>query len=309
MNKVTASAPGKLLLFGDHAVVYGHPCIVTAVDQRVYVTVTKKNDEYLEVVAPDVHAETYHKKLSELGKGDIPKSVSFIEHLYKRFVEKFPKMRGDTIETKSEFAATYGFGSSSAVMVTLACAVVSLYELELNQKEIFDLCYQAVLDVQGIGSGFDIASAIWGCTIYYVKPAETVLKLRITELPIIVSYTGIKADTVSLIKEVAKLRDENPGKIERVFNEESEVVNESKVALEAHNWPKVGELMKKNQALLRELNVSSDALENLIYASENAGALGAKLSGAGGGDCMLAVVSHEKKTDIENAISKAGGTI
>ncbi len=309
MSKLTASAPGKLLLFGDHAVVYGYPCIVTAVDQRMYVTVESTESEFLEVCALDVHTPSYRKKLHELGKNEVPKSVAFVEHVYKRFLEKFPHLRGVVITSRSDFSATYGFGSSSAVTVAMACAVNERYQLKLSPKEIFDLCYEAVLDVQGVGSGFDVAAAIWGGTLYYVKPASVVTPLHIPQLPIVVGYTGVKADTVSLIKKVYEMQQTYPEKVTQIFIQIGNIVNEAKLALETQQWAVVGELMKKNQVYLRELGVATALLDRLIFSTEQAGAFGAKLSGAGGGDCMLALTSPDYHDEVEHAIHDAGGSV
>ncbi len=307
MNEITASAPGKLLLFGDHAVVYGHPCLVTAVDQRMYVTVKKNGVDILHLDAPDLGLTAYSKTIADLGTKDLPKGVSFIEHLYKRFLEKYPQEEGINVTTRSDFSSQFGFGSSSAVTVAFAKSLTTLYNIDLTNEELFDLCYKAVLDVQGVGSGFDIASAIWGGTIYYVKPAKMVKQLDIDHIPLVVGYTGIKADTPTLVRMVESTRKDSPEKIDGIFNQMEEIVDAAFEAIEKRDWPKTGELMKQNQQLLRQLSVSSVKLEDLISATEKVGALGAKLSGAGGGDCMLALAEKGKEEAVESAITHAGG--
>ncbi len=305
MQNISASAPGKLLLFGDHAVVYGKPCIVTAVDQRLYVTVQKNGVNVFHLEAPDLGLTAYSKTIQDLGKKELPKSVAFIEMCYKRFLEKFPQKEGIVVMTKSDFSVLFGFGSSSAVTVAFAKALSTLYGLTLSSNELFDLCYRAVLDVQGVGSGFDIAAAIWGGTIYYVKPAKTVKKLDCPNLPIVVGYTGIKADTPTLVRMVENVYRQQPEKISTIFNQIAVIVDCAFEALQKKDWKKVGVLMNENQVLLRQLQVSGVKLEQLIDASISAGAYGAKLSGAGGGDCMIALT--EKSKAVAGAIEKAGG--
>lgn len=311
MNQVSASAPGKLLLFGEHAVVHGHPCIVTAVDQRITATVRKNGVDVFHLDAPDLGLIAYSKTLSDLGKKELPKSVAFIEMLYKRFLEKFPQKEGIVVTTHSEFSHEFGFGSSSAVTVAFAKALTTLYELELSKHELFELCYQAVIDVQGVGSGFDIAAAIWGGTMYYVSPAKVVKPLggKNFELPLVVGYTGIKADTPTLIRLVQTQLKSEPERVTAKFEAIHELVDQAQDAILAKDWKTVGELMTKNQEILRGLNVSGVKLDELITTSLQSGAYGAKLSGAGGGDCMIAVVPEEKRDTIENEISDHGGRV
>ena len=306
---ICASAPGKLLLFGEHSVVYGHPSIVTAVDQRISVCVKQNGIDAFHLNAPDLGLTSYTKKISDLGTKDLPKAVRFVEMLYKRFLEKHPQKEGIVVSTSSQFKSTFGFGSSSAVTVAFAKALTTLYQIDLTQKQLFDLCYQAVIDVQGVGSGFDIAAAIWGGTLYYVSPGKVVDQIPISNLTITVGYTGIKADTPTLVRIVASKKQKHPDQIKNTFEQISQIVDQGKLAIQNQNWNQVGKLMTQNQALLETLEVSSLELDNLITSSRQAGSPGAKLSGAGGGDCMLAIHTPETKQKIASAIKTAGGQV
>lgn len=301
---LTASAPGKLLLFGDHAVVYGFPCIVTAVDQRITVRVELQTEPALVVHAQDVEIHGYIKKNSEIGEGEIPKSVAFIESLYKIFLKKYPQTTGINVTSQSQFSAKFGFGSSSAVTVAFAKALAHLYGITLDNQQLFELCYQTILRVQGVGSGFDIAAAIWGGTLYYVTPAKVVRQLDVRDWPLVVGYTGIKADTATLIKMVA----ENPERMS-IFTELGSLTEKATLTIKQKNWQEVGNLMKHSQELLRQLHVSSPRLETLITSAEDAGSFGAKLSGAGGGDCMIAVVDENLRQNVIHNIENSGGQV
>jgi len=309
MKKVTASAPGKLMLMGEHSVVYGHPCIVTAVDQRLKVTVTRNGEDIFYLEAPNLDLTTYSKTIDDLGKKPLPKSVRFIETLYKNFLQKHPQDTSIHVTTNSEFSSYVGFGSSSAVTVAFAKALTEMYGIHLTKKELFDLCYETVIEVQGVGSGFDLAAAIWGGTIYYVTPAKEIEELDFSSASLIVGYTGIKADTPTLVRMVRGLKQENPGKINQIFNKISVLVEQGREAIKDHEWAKLGELMNKNQDLLRKIQVSTKELEDLIGSANKAGALGAKLSGAGGGDCMLALVDKDNQEQIKQAINQSGEVI
>lgn len=308
MNQVTTSAPGKLILYGDHSAVYGYPCVVTAVDQRLSISVTKTSLQELRVTAPDVQIDNYVKSHTQLGVSPVPRAVSFIENLYHIFLSKYPQTTGIAVTTHSQFSQLFGFGSSSAVTVGLAAALNELYQLNLSKKALFDLCYEAVLAVQGVGSGFDLAAAIWGGTIYFTKGAQIVTPLAVKNLPLVIGYTGIKADTSILINKVKKLYQTQPDRVKRIFEEMAALVNGATHSLEAQDFMQAGKIMNQAQALLSQLGVSSQKLDTMNSAAITAGAWGAKLSGAGVGDCMIALADPHKHAQIAEAITAAGGT-
>jgi len=310
LNKVEISAPGKLMLFGEHAVVYGSPCIVTAVDQRIKVSAAIDSGQSLEIEAPDVGLSDCLLGIDNLkDNNDLPKGARFVAAAVGNFFDRFGIRSGLKIETLSDFSSEFGFGSSSAVTVGVMKALSELFGVELKDQELFNLSYKTVLDVQGVGSGFDLAAAIWGGTLWFVGGGKTILPLKIEEVPVVVGYTGIKADTSTLVRQVAETKKEHEGVITGIFETISLGVQEAKIALEKGNWPRAGELMNINQGLLEALGVNTRELSSLIYACREAGAFGAKLSGAGGGDCMIALVDDQIKTRVEEAITKAGGRV
>ncbi len=309
LSKVTASAPGKLMFTGSYAVVHGYPAIVTAVDQRLTVVVEKNGKDTFHLFAPDLGLNAYSKTIDDLGKKDLPKAVRFIEILYKKFLEKYPQSEGINVTTKSDFSSSFGFGSSSAVTVAFAKALTTLYGINYSDRELFQMCYETIIDVQGVGSGFDIAAAIWGGTLFYVSPAKVVETLKIDNLPLVVGYTGIKADTPTLVRMVNSKLNNNKQEIEKIFSASEKITNKLKNSLVAGDWVESGQLFNEHQSYMRDLGVSSLELENLVEASLSAGAMGATLSGAGGGDCMVALVDEEKRPLVEEAIKGAGGEV
>ncbi|KKR90627.1 MAG: Mevalonate kinase [Candidatus Woesebacteria bacterium GW2011_GWD1_41_12] len=308
-SNVLVSAPGKLMLFGEHAVLYGNPCIVTAVDQRVYVNVEKVGGESIKINAPELKIDNYSIKVSDLGGVDYPKEVKFVLKAIEVFFKKYKIVSGLKIDTKSDFSSLFGFGSSSAVTVCMVKALSKIFDIEVDNKSLFDICFKVVLEVQGVGSGFDIAAAVWGGTIYFVRGGKVIKPLKISRLPLVVGYTGIKADTTTLVQKVAKLYKSHEKKIGEIFASIRVIVEKAKIALENTDYLKLGELMDENQKLLEDLSISSIELGSLTKAARRAGALGAKLSGAGGGDCMVALANKSKTAKIREAIEKSGGVI
>lgn len=309
MNKVIVSAPGKLMLFGEHVVVYNHPCLVTAVDQRIRLEAELIDRPQFELEASDVEISNYKKPISELGEGDIPKGAQFVEIAVKNIYEKFGLSKGLRVITTSEFSSKFGFGSSSASTVCVIKALSELFDLKLSDREIFDLAYKTVLDIQGKGSGFDAAAAVYGGTIYFVTGGKVIEPLQINSLPLIIGYSGIKADTVTLINKVKEKANKEPQVVGNIYNEIESVVEKAKPAVVSQNWQEVGNLMNENQKLLVDLGVSIERLDAMISSAINAGAYGAKLSGAGGGDCMIALGPKEKREEIRKGIEQAGGEV
>ena len=305
---IKASAPGKLMLFGEHAVVYNKPCIVAAVDHRIGVSLEKREDRKIILNAPDINFKNYVALIDDLAKSH-PKKVRFVLTSVFNFFEKYKIKSGLDIETKSEFSDRIGLGSSSAVVVSTIKALSELFEIEVGKKEIFDLAYKTVLDIQGVGSGFDVAAAIYGGFLLFVKGGKTIKSIKTEKIPLVVGYTGIKADTSTLVKRVSERLKENPKSINKIFEEIEGIVNLAEIEMENQNWEKIGKLMNLNQDLLRNLEISSKELENLIRAALKSGAYGAKLSGAGGGDCMIAVTCKEEQDRVKKEIERVGGKI
>jgi len=316
---IKVSAPGKLMLFGEHAVVHGKPCIVSAVDARMRVFLKKRKDNKIFLNSPDLNLKNYFISIDDLDK-PTEKEVRFVLTAIKNFFEKYKVKRGLPplpkfwcggleIKTKSEFSMEYGLGSSSAVTVATIKALSEFFEIKMENKELFDLAYKTILDIQGVGSGFDLAAAIYGGILYFVTGGKLIEKIKVKNIPLVIGYSGEKADTPSLVKMVNEKLKENPKKINKIFDEIEEIVNSARIEIENKNWKEVGKLMNLNQDLLRKLGVSSEKLENLIKAALDSGAYGAKLSGAGGGDCMIAIVNKKNRKNVEMAIEKVGGKI
>ncbi len=297
------------MLLGEHAVVYNKPCIVTAVNQRMKVTAELLKSQDFQLEAKDVKVTRYKKVLSEIGKGDIPKGAQFVEIALKNIISTHPLASGIRISTTSEFSSQFGFGSSSASTVCTIKALSELLDLRLSAKDIFDISFKTVLDIQGKGSGFDVAAGIYGGTLYFITGGKTIEPLPIKKLPLIVGYSGIKADTVMLIHHVKEKADKYPQIIDSLYTNITYLVESAKISLMTNDMQTLGEMMNFNQGYLEALGVSSQKLSSMIYGARSKGAYGAKLSGAGGGDCMIALSSDEKKRDVEAGITQFEGEI
>ena len=285
--KITESASGKVVLFGEHAVVYGHPSIVAAIDKRLFVTITSRHSGSSRI------SERYDNRFIQ-SACDIFKSTFNVD---------FDEIR---IQTRSEFEGISGLGSSGAVTVALIKALSRFFKIPLTQKELFDLCYQAVKKVQPKGSGIDIAAAVYGGVLLYKNKLVCPVGLSVNNLfsQLLVCSTGIKADSEKLLDTVSRFKNK-----EIVFDQMDNITNQAVVALEKNDWQQVGELMNQQHALLQTMGVSSEKIEKLVSSARASGTYGAKLSGGGGGDCIIVLVSPDKKEQVRESLIQNGGIL
>lgn len=287
---VTVKAPGKLMLMGEHAVVYGYPCLVTAIDKYLTVKIQKldKQDDFL----------------------DLPWGVDdrIVRETLSLFRRKYQVKQRIFLKTESSLTG-YGLGSSSATIVATFTALCLLFSIKLAKKELFDLSFQVILSIQKRASGFDLASAIYGGTIIFNGKSKKVEHLTDQPLPLIVVYTGTKGDTQTMIDKVADLRKKQTQFSKNVFSQIGKLVEKGRVSLEKKDWRLLGEYFNQSQLLLKSLGISTRKIDRFIEVILETGAYGTKLSGAGGGDCIIALISDKNRIDVVNALKKAGGKV
>lgn len=289
-NKVTVKAPGKLMILGEHAVLYGYSSLATTVDKYLTVEASLTEGGEDEIITP--------------GSSD----QIFIKQALAYFRQVTEKGKYFRIKTESKITG-YGLGSSSATVVATMKALNYLYQIKLTDQRLFEICFQIVLSVQKRASGFDVASCIYGGNIKFSGQSKKTEKISSNPLPLSVIFTGVKADTKIMIEKMAETRSKNPQKTEEIFTEMEHIVSGGQQAILEKNWQALGKLMNKNQILLKELGVSTSGIDKLVEVALKNGAYGAKLSGAGGGDCIIVVSEGHKKSKIEDALKKTGGEI
>ena len=303
--RVFASAPGKLVLFGDHAVVHGYPGIVTAVDRRYQVTASTVVDAVLQIqTSRDRLHELPYDALPVTQDPDIAYVVAAINQLHSRNRLE----RGLRLVTAGP-CRSLGLGSSSAISVAALAAAARLFRLDLSPNNLYQMARAAVLDVQGTGSGLDVAAAVYGGTCYLERSGEIPAMLSVERLPLVIGYSGSKAGTVDLVQEVAALRSRHPDLVEPVLATIGRICIRARACLEEGRWCDLGALTNINQGLLEALGISTAKLAGLVYAARSAQAWGAKLSGAGGGDCMFAWADDSRRADVIDRLEAAGGEV
>jgi mevalonate kinase len=294
---VTASAPGKVYLFGEHAVVYGEPAVPCAIQRRATVTAERREDglrvhlddltldgftvEYDATVddRPDVDVAD---ELVEAGIGYVNEAVD-----HARDVAGEPDA-GFELTVESDIPLGGGLGSSAAVVVATIRAAASELGTDLAPAEIADRAYQVEHAVQdGQASRADtFCSAMGGAVRVEGDDCRTIED--VPTLPFVIGYDGGAGDTGALVAGVRSLREEYDFAADTV-RAIGDVVRNGEAALRAGDIDEVGRLMNVNHGLLSALGVSSRSLDSMVWAARDAEALGAKLTGAGGGGCIVAL--------------------
>ncbi|WP_232685894.1 mevalonate kinase [Halobacterium zhouii] len=304
----TSSAPGKVYLFGEHAVVYGEPAVPCAIERRARVTVTERDDDRLRVDASDLSIEgftvEYGGSTDERPAVDVPPSLLEAATGYVDSAVAQARAAADRpdagfdVEIESEIPLGAGLGSSAAVAVAGIDAATRELGVDLDAREVADRAYRVEHEVQdGEASRADtFCSAMGGAVRVEGDDCST---LDAPDLPFVVGYDGTGHDTGELVAGVRALREEYGFAADTVAAI-GDLVREGERALEAGDVEELGRLMNFNHGLLSALDVSARTLENMVWAARDGGALGAKLTGAGGGGSIVALDDGD---GVETALS------
>jgi len=308
---VVASAPAKIILFGEHFVVYGEPAIVLAIDRRAYATVDFSDDKSLQVKSSNLKLKGFFKDgMFKVEQGDAREARSRFEPVrlaVEKVLAKYGANVGLNVEINSTVPVAAGLGSSAAVVAAVTAGVGALLKVKMSKEDVFAIALEAEKTVHGTPSGVDPAIATYGGSILFqtdtgFKPLEVK-----AQIPLVIGDTGVERYTRIQVEKVRKIADNYPQVMEPLRKAAREIVLRGIDALKENDLDTLGELMNINQALLYGIGVSDESLEWLINAARKAGALGAKLTGAGGGGCMIALANDAKLGTVQDAIMRAGG--
>jgi len=314
--RVTVSVPGKVSLFGEHAVVYGEPALVAAIGKRLTVSVEGRSDRLIKISAMDLQvpgvvltfSEESPELIVETDYGKIVGAVGYVRKAIEIASECLGKRGGVNVTIRSEMPVGAGLGTSAAVAVGTVAAYALLMEEELPLGEIARLAHQTELAVQGLASPMDTSVATYG-GVLYIRPSaqQTIEKLPITcPLPMVVGYSEREFRTSDLVKKVRALREAYPDIISPTLQSIGRISERAKGALASGDLDSLGRLMNINHGLLDSLGVSSKSLNDMVYSARFAGAIGSKMTGGGGGGCMIALCP-DREVEVSTAIRIVGG--
>lgn len=308
----TTSAPGKVYLFGEHAVVYGEPAIPCAIDLRARVQAEARSDERVRLAAQDLSLDgftvEYRGDRDAQPDVDVPDNLveaavgyvdGAIEHA--RDLADEPE-RGLNLTIESDIPLGAGLGSSAAVTVAAIDAVAREFGAGPSVETVADRAFQVEATVQeGRASRADtFCSAMGGAVRVEGDDCQT---LGAPDIPFVLGYDGGAGDTGMLVEGVRQLK-ESYAFAESTIGAIGALVERGEAALAEGDFDEVGRLMNFNHGLLTALGVSSRTLDDMVWAARDAGASGAKLTGAGGGGCIVALADDASVTTaLEHAPS------
>ncbi|MHA1836289.1 MAG: mevalonate kinase [Candidatus Odinarchaeia archaeon] len=306
MKEITASAPAKCILTGEHSVVYGKPALVVALDLRAYVKATFNDKNKIIIEAKQFQKKTI---LPLKFSGDMRIIDEVIKPIYFAVLETFNMFnttRGLTISINSNIPPSAGLGSSAAVSVATVKAVSEILGHSLKKEQISEIAFKSERIVHGNPSGIDNTIVAQGGGLIYEKGKFEKLKIP-KDMNIIIGDTLKRRNTGVLVEKVRENYVKYTEVFENILEAMGKITLEARKHLEENKIPELGELMNINQGLLKALGVSNTEIENLIDATLKNGALGAKLTGAGGGGCIVALANKDKIESIMESINTSGG--
>ncbi len=299
---VSASAPAKIILFGEHAVVYGQPAIAVPLpDLRAEATAEPgEPGSGLRIIAADLDQALPVDISSELVDNALTLTARL---LLRRFALPAPDLR---VTLRSQIPIASGLGSGAAVSAALARGLAAQLGLPLDNAALSELVYEVERVHHGTPSGIDNTVVVYEQPVYFVR-GRPVERLKIgAPFQVVVGDTGHSSLTRLTIGAVRELVERSPDIIHPILDQIGALVDEARAAIESGQAAALGPLMIRNHALLQMLTVSSPELDNLVQAALDAGALGAKLSGGGRGGNMIALVTPETRAAVEASLSRAG---
>ncbi len=304
ISTIKVSAPGSIMLMGEHAVLYGYRAIACAVDKYMQVSLQPRQDR--DVVIHSALSE-YQSNLDQLEPDD---QLTFVLYAVRQVSEELEF--GFELTITSEFSHTVGLGSSAAVTAAVVAALAAYVGEVLDKAALFERALAVVHGVQGRGSGTDLAASVYGGLIAYTVEPRQVESLPGLP-PISLVYTGYKTRTPDVLAIVADKAAHQPDIYQSLYQLMHTVSTKAEAAINLENWEALGELMNIYQGLMEALGVNDATLADIIYQLRTAsGIQGAKISGSGLGDCVVALGRNEELNipyeSIPVAVSQQGVT-
>jgi mevalonate kinase len=280
LRAVQASAPGSLMLMGEHAVLRGQPAIVCAINKRMKVELTPRADQIILLHSALGEHET---TLDELAPNE---SFRFVLGAIRACKDGLAQ--GFELEIRSEMSHQMGLGSSAAVTVAVLAALAGAQGKTPDPHCLLECGTKIIRKVQGgVGSGADVAASTYGGCLRFFAGTQEVVKLSTTP-QLTVLYSGSKTPTPEVIALVEENRQKQPELYEKLDRLIGATVQQAFEAASRGDWETMGGLMNINQGLMDALGVNNERLAELVYAlREDPNIQGSKISGSGLGDCVV----------------------
>ena len=303
-------APAKVILAGEHFCVYGVPAVSMAISLHAKCTIWRSERKGITISSSIGVSGTFTETGYEpsIGNSNSRREVEPIKIGVEAVAKEFTAISTDIqVFIDSEIPVGVGLGSSAATSVSAIAAFSKLNSLELPKNKISELAYSSESFVHGKPSGIDQTTSTHGGLLLYQigKGFQQIRPKR--PFTLIVGNTLISRSTGEIVAKVKKLWENDRKSTEQLIKAGGEIAKDLARALEQGDLQLAGALMNENQELLRKIGTSHPKLDELIAKARAAGALGAKLTGGGGGGCMISLVTSDVESDVSAAIEEAGG--
>lgn len=288
---INVSAPANVMLMGEHAVLFGHLAIVCAVSQRIYVTLTPRQDKQIKIQSTLAHDSGSIEEIKNINN---PKLAFVIAS-----IKMVNPAQGFELNIRSEFTHTVGLGSSAAVTAACIYALLLHTHGRTTLNDVFDMGLQVIQTVQQQGSGSDLAASVFGGILRYSAKSKDVTPLLTTATypKLDLYYCGYKTPTADVLNIVANHAKQFPAIYQAIYQNMHATTIAAEVAIKEQNWHNLGQLMNVYHGLMDALGVSDKKLSELVYkARKNTDVLGAKISGSGLGDCIITLSKPNAQT-------------
>lgn len=292
-RKVVAKANAKIILLGEHAVVYNQPAIAIPLkSSKVFVEISERKDYSF------IESSVYTGRLRKADKS-IEGLKKVIEEVVKDLNKPLVKLN---IKIHSNIPKARGMGSSAAVSAALVKALYKYFKIKLTKEKLSRWVNLSESFVHKKYSGIDTAITVYKKPIYFSEEKE-IKKINIDLSGyLLVSDSGLEASTKEAVLKVAKLKEEKPEIFKKAVEEIGILVNEALVKIKENDIISLGAIFNLNQKQLQALGVSSQTLDDLIKIANDNNALGSKLSGGGLGGCVITLC--KSKEDAKNIAKK-----
>lgn len=296
-RELKVSAPGSMMVTGEHAVVYGHPAIVCAIEQRIQVTVSALTRRVVEV-----HSTISAPVTMPLDSIVVEGPMKFVLAVIAQYADQL--QFGIRVDVRSDINPVMGLGSSAAVTAASLAAIDTVanrtekpdFELPV-MKKLHKAGLQIIRDIQGRGSGADLAASLHGGMIAYRLPSgfcaedkDASMQLLPASPQLSLCYVGYKTPTSEVLAKVAAERKGKEPLYDDLYQQMGDCATQTISAARDKDWRRFGLHLQSYQNHLKTLGVSDQALEQLVAeGSRNPDTIAVKISGSGLGDCVLAV--------------------
>ncbi len=299
--KSVASAPGKIILFGEHFVVYGMKAVLCSIDKRITATSQFIDEKMIRIRSSLGESEISMNSLDNLEKVQQKFMKPFFYVVQKAIKENSAK-NGIEIVLESEIPPGVGLGSSSAACVAVTASVNGLF-CKLSKDDVVKIAIQAERTIFEQNSGADSSVSTFGGLVSYDLKNGFVDIVSRNDLSFIISNSAQVHNTQDIVRQVRNFKEKNENLFNELCREETDIVDNAISSLKKNNLNEIGSLMLKNHELLKQIGVSTEKIDLLVQEARKT-SYGAKITGAGGGGCVISLVDNSNSEDTLNNLRK-----